>query len=96
MARQGRCDRRAGFISSGVPARVARPENARVELVMTPIQYGCREDRKEGVLTFCQRSDRVLQFVLGGAAYATGRRWGTIHVLVILAAVAASAAGLSP
>lgn len=63
---------------------------------MAPIQYGCNENEKEGVLAFCQRSDRILQFVLGSAAYATGRRWGVIFILVILAAIAASAAGLSP
>ena len=63
---------------------------------MTPIQYGCKEEEKEEVLASCQQSDRVLQFVLGSTAYATGRRWGTLLILVILAAIAASAAGLSP
>lgn len=63
---------------------------------MTPIQYGCKEEEKEEVLASCQQSDRVLQFVLGSTAYATGRRWGTLLILVILAAIAASAAGVSP
>ena len=63
---------------------------------MTTIQYGCKEEEKEEVLASCQRSDRVLQFALGSTAYATGRRSGTIFLLVILAAIAASAAGLSP
>ncbi|MGH7039250.1 MAG: hypothetical protein ACREE4_12085 [Stellaceae bacterium] len=63
---------------------------------MTPIQYGCKEEEKEKVLASCQHSDRILQFVLGSTAYATGRRWGTILVLIIIAAIAASAAGLPP
>ena len=63
---------------------------------MTPIQYGCKEEEKEEVLASCQQSDQVLQFVLGSTAFATGRRWGVILILIILAAMAGSAAGLSP
>jgi hypothetical protein len=73
----------------GCPFEAPRP-------VMAPIQYGCNEAEKEDVLAFCQRSDRALRFVLGNTACATAGRWGVIMVLVLLAAIAASVAGLSP
>jgi hypothetical protein len=64
--------------------------------MMAPTHYGCNETEKESVLAFCQHSDRILQFMLGNTAYATVQRWGVILILTILAAIAASAAGVSP
>jgi hypothetical protein len=58
------------------------------------MQYGCDEAEKEAVLARCGRSDALWQFILGRTPLATARYRGSALLLLTLAALAASLAGL--
>ncbi len=60
------------------------------------MQYGCNEAEREQVLARCQRSDGILQLLLGATPLRTAQFWGPALLLIALIALAASLAGLPP